>query len=333
MRLSHEKRTSFLIAIMFLQLLFLYVFNDINIFPDTLYYIQLFNYISNVEWLDVPFIQHFYANVKPDIGWFYYLKILSFLFNDTAILLFTTGLIIILTYLILIRKHSLIPWLSIFLFTTIVFYDSLFILRQYLAVAVCFLSIPYIIERKIWKFLLVISIAFTIHQTAFIFILLYFLYPFNLNRYFIPIIISTGIFLYVITAQNLLYFFSDLLFGYAIYSQDVFLRSNYTSLIISIGVFLFIGICYYPFNQIDKYDKLFIFMLVLIFFIDFARIGLPGTIGRLNIFFSPAVIILLPNAIKRIKTHTFKYISITAISVLYFILMINQMSYGFKLIF
>ncbi len=49
-------------------------------------------------------------------------------------------------------------------------------IRQYLAIAICFLGRRYIAERKIWKFLLVCALAFLAHKSAIFFILVYFIY-------------------------------------------------------------------------------------------------------------------------------------------------------------
>lgn len=330
--LSKGRKTSLLLIIMFLQLLFLYVFNDSATFPDKTAYLQGFDYSLQVGWNDVAKIQNFSPEIKFELGWCYYTKILSFLYSDSAILIFATGFIIIISYFILIKKYSLIPWLSILLFITTVFYNSLFVLRQYLAVAICLFSIPYIIERKFWKFLLLIIIAFSIHQTAVIFVLLYLLYPFKIEKKFIILVISMGILFYV-GFEFALNFAATHLIGYLIYKEDIFEGANNTLFILSLCVFVFIWICYYPLVQIDNHDKLFFYMLLLFVMIEFSRIGLPGTIGRLNLYFYPALIILLPNACKRIKKPIFKYISITSISVVYFIFMIRQMNYGFHLIF
>jgi hypothetical protein len=291
-----------------------------------------FDYSLKVGWLDVRKIQHFSHEIKFELGWCYYTKILSFIYNNSSILLLATGITIILAYFVLIKKYSLIPWLSIFLFITTVFYNSMFVLRQNLATAICLFSIPYIIERKLFKFLLLIFIAFSIHQTAVIFVLLYLLYPLKIDKRYFILIISMGILFYV-GFQFALKFAATYLSGYGIYRQAIFTPSNATALLISICVFIFIWICYYPFTHLDNHGKLFFQMLVLFVMIDLSRIGLPGAIGRLNLYFYLSLIILLPNAIQQIKNPVFKYISIISISVLYFILMLKQMNYGFDLIF
>jgi hypothetical protein len=326
------KKTSFLLLIMFLQLLFLYVFNNHSIFPDIDFYLRGFDFSSTVGWLDVSKIQHFSYEIKFELGWSIFTKLCSSLFNNNVMLLFSTGFIIILSYFICIKKYSLIPWFSILLFIATVFYNSMFVLRQNLAAAICLFSIPYIVERKILKFSLLIFIAFSIHQTAVIFVLLYLLYPLKIDKKFFYLVIGMGI-LFYIGFQFALNFAATYLHGYGIYKAAFFTPSNITPFLISVSVIVFISYCYYPFNQLDKYGKLFFQMLVLFVMIDLSRIGLPGTIGRLNLYFYLSIILLIPNAIKQIKTPIIQYISILAVSVLYFILMIKQMNYGFDLIF
>lgn len=326
------KKVSLFLFIMFFQLLFLYVFNNHNDFPDTDYYERGFNYSLKVGWLNVSALQHFATEIKFELGWCYYTKLLNFLINDSIILWISTGFIIIQSYFAFIKKHSLIPWLSVFLFIALVFYNSLFVLRQNLAAAICLFSIPYIIERKLWKFLLLIFVAFTIHQTAIIFVLLYLLYPFKIDKKFFILVISVGI-LFYIGFQFALNFAATYLKGYGVYKAAAITPANTTAFLISVCVFVFITISYYPFTKMDNYSKLFFQMLVLLVMIDLSRIGLSGTIGRLNLYFFLAVILLLPNAITQIKKPAFRYLSIISISVLYFILMLRQMNYGFNLIF
>jgi len=328
--LIRGKKTSLIVILMSLQLLFLYTFNDYNIFPDTLAYLNLFDHVSKTGWLDIPQIRnHIY--IKPDFGFIYFVKTLSFLFNNRTILLFVTGFVYIKSYFTIINRYSLIPWLAILLFISTVFYDSLFILRQSLSVSVCLFSIPYIIERKLFKFLLLILIAFSIHQTSFIFIILYLIFPYKISMKFFFYSSILGIVAFL-GLRFVIDFVIPYLSGYSIYLEDVFELSNATSAIISLIVFLFILICYYPFNNISQYDRLFFHMLLIYLIIDLSRFGLPGSIGRLNLYFTIGLVILLPNAIKRIKQPVFKYISVIAISISYFILMINHMNYGFDLI-
>ena len=331
-QVKKEQKKSFLLLIMFGQLLFMYTFASQNIFPDLESYLQGFEYSSKIGWLDVPNIRFSDAYLKAEIGWWYYNKILSSIYNNSTYLLFASGFIYLLAYFKLIKKHSLVPWFSIFLFIATVYYNSFFLLRQTLAVSICLFSIPYIVEIKFWKFFLLIGIAFYVHQTSIIFIPLYFLYPLKLNKKFFFIYIGLGSILSLGFRQAVNIVTSNLSF-YATYGTDNHLVQNYTTLYITLSVFIFITFCYYPFKKINNYDKIFLFMLLIFIFLDFSRTDLPASISRLNLYFYASIIILLPNAIKRIKKPIIRYISIISVSILYFILMIQQMHYGFDLIF
>lgn len=330
--LKKKSKTSLLLIIVFLQLLFLYILKDNTIFKDIGVYLLGFDFSRTVGWNEVYKIQHFASEDAFEIGWCYYNKILSSLFNDSIVLLIVTGSIILISYLTIIKNNSLIPWFSIFLFIAIVFYNSLFVLRQNLSVAICLFSIPYIIKRKFLKFVVFILIAFSVHQTALIFIILYFLYPIKINKkYFIRVF-----FIAILFYSSFKFFLAvaaTYLKGFLIYLGEIDQGTNLTLFIISICVVLYIFITYYPYNQIDDNNRVFFHMLIMFFLIELSRIGLPGTIGRLNLYFFPSIIILIPNACKQIKNPIIRFFSITAIFVLYFIFMIQQMDYGFKLIF
>jgi len=333
-RLSRERKTSLLLIIMFCQLLFLNVFKDNTIFNDIWAYLLGFDYSLTVGWHEVSKIQHFASDIKLEIGWCYYTKLLSSLSNNRGILLLVTGLIILGSYFNFIKRYSILPWFSIFLFITIFFYNSLFVLRQNLAVAILLYSIPFIIERKLVKFLFYIGIAFLFHQTSLIFVLLYFIYPLKLNlKTFFIFVISGLLFYFGFKAS--IEIAAIYLKGYEVYKYGIGDSSitNIVPLLISLSLFAFIWVVYYPISKISNQEKLFFFMISILILIDLSRIGLTGTIGRLNLYFSPAIIILLPNGCKKIRKPILKYLSIIAISVLYFVLMLNQMNYGFELSF
>ena len=92
-QVKKEQKKSFLLLIMFGQLLFMYTFGSQNIFPDILSYLEGFKYSSKIGWLDVPNIKFSDANLKAEIGWWYYNKILSSIYNNSTFLLFASGFI------------------------------------------------------------------------------------------------------------------------------------------------------------------------------------------------------------------------------------------------
>jgi transmembrane protein EpsG len=318
---------------MFCQLLFLVVAKDSSTFQDIWIYLLGFDYGTTIELSEFYKIQNFDKDVDFELGWAFYTKLLTLISSNNSVLLFFSGLIIIHSYFNVIKKHSQIVWFSIFLFITIVFYNSLFVLRQNLATAILLYSFPYIIDRKFIKFLFVLLIAFLFHKTALIFLVLYFVYPIKLNRKNILLIIISSLvfsFLFIKVIEIV----TTILTGFEVYSGGIGDSSigNLTPLLISLTTLIFVILNFYPISKINGYEKLFFFMIFFMIIIDFSRIGLTGTMGRLNMYFAPALLILIPNACLKIKTPLLKYLSILLLGLLYLILMFNQMNYGFELL-
>ena len=129
---SKNQQKTLLLMMMFCQLIFLTVFKDNTIFHDIWAYLIGFNYSKTIEWNDIYKINDAFGYLNYELGWRYYVKTLSLLSNNEGILIFTTGFIIVYSYLFIIKNHSNIPWVSIFLFITMIFYNSLFLLFLYL---------------------------------------------------------------------------------------------------------------------------------------------------------------------------------------------------------
>ena len=330
-KLSIQRQNAILLQVMFSLLYILTVFKDNNIFNDVWAYLYAFDYSKSISWSEMFSIQNYSAGLKLETGWWFYTKILSSIAKNNLFLILVTGAIILRSYYTFVREYSRMPWLSIYLFISTIFYQSLFLMRQSLAVAICLYSIPYIIDRKIIKFLIITGVAVFIHNTAVIFVLLYIVYPkqisYRLIIYFSVVsFVVYNLFEYAI-AIAAMYFR-----GYEGYLYDLDVQ-NITALLISLSVLIFIASQYFPFKKMENAERLFFMMIILITVIDLSRLGLSGTIGRINQYFTPAIIIILPNALYFMRSNIFKFYSTSAVVILYFIMMVNQLNYGFKLTF
>jgi hypothetical protein len=96
--------------------------------------------------------------------------------NRYIFILIVTMIIYSLTFISFKRYMTNYPFAAM-LFFALIFFFTFTYLRQILAVSIGWLSIRYIIDRKFWKFLLVIVVACLFHNSAII------LFPF----YFLPI--------------------------------------------------------------------------------------------------------------------------------------------------
>lgn len=96
--------------------------------------------------------------------------------NNPQFITFIISLITILPILITIRKYSPSLPLGVFLYiSTMSYYSSFNGVRQWVACSILFFSIKYIFEKSFLKYFIITIIATFIHNSAFIFIFIYFI--------------------------------------------------------------------------------------------------------------------------------------------------------------
>ena len=103
-----------------------------------------------------------------------FLRIFS---EDRYFMFFMVGMLYYIMQAYVIKKHSPLFYLSLFILFSKFYLMSFVYLRQELAMAVCWLSIPYILDRKYIKFFGAMIIAFLLHKSALLFLPLYFIAP------------------------------------------------------------------------------------------------------------------------------------------------------------
>lgn len=131
-----------------------------------------------------------------EIGFLWYMKFLSLISNDFIIVLIVSSLIMLCCYYKTILTYSPYTYVSILLLLVTVFDQSIFVLRQHLAMALLTLSWDSIINRNYRRFGVFIIIAFLLHRTALVFVPLYFLYNIeNKKKYILALLISCLVFL------------------------------------------------------------------------------------------------------------------------------------------
>lgn len=104
-----------------------------------------------------------------------------------------TSFFIVLLFFINIRNYSDLPLYSIFCFVSLYFYfHSLNITRQYIAIAITFYSLKYLLNRNFIKYMLIILLASTFHRIAIVMIPFYFIadFKYNLKVYIIGVCLT-----------------------------------------------------------------------------------------------------------------------------------------------
>jgi hypothetical protein len=124
------------------------------------------------------FLQSYvFIEFPKEVGYDFLNVLIGFLTaNRYIFILIVTAIIYTLTFVSFKRYMTNYPY-AVMLFLALMFFFTFTYLRQVLAVSIAWLSLKYIIDRKLWKFTLIVVIAFLFHNSAII------VFPF----YFLPI--------------------------------------------------------------------------------------------------------------------------------------------------
>lgn len=243
------------------------------------------------------------ADGKIERGYVILNKLISYLSPNFRFFLWVYSFILLLLYYKFFTETS--PYLAISVLLLLVgpFNQSLFVLRQHMAVALLLASYGLIRDRKCIQFLIVLFIAFSFHRTALIFLPVYFLYGLSRKK-LIRSAIVIAIFSFVIFGIVLNYF-AALFSVYDTYmAADV--TQNYKSALIA-GFFLFLYIYILREHVFDEGIKKFSLILLSLYFIfSLSGIGAVSIVGRLAVYFSVGLISAIPIVLYYTKDRIWK---------------------------
>ncbi|MCU4614791.1 EpsG family protein [Acinetobacter lwoffii] len=129
----------------------------------------------------LPFLKglNFYSytiNPNIEIGYEYLVKLILLFTNNYSIYFFIISFFIIFLNFLVIKKYAVNYLFSIYLYIALGFYTIIYNpVRQSIAMAIVFMSLPYLLEKKLFKFCLIVYLASLFHISALIFIPIYFL--------------------------------------------------------------------------------------------------------------------------------------------------------------
>lgn len=290
-----------------------------NVGTDLLVYIRRFYQISDVKYSELSYYNNLWGF---EYGYLYFNKLISFISQNDRFLIVIISLIIIVAFSIFIYRYSNVTWLSYYLFITLFFFGtSLNILRMFIAISICLLSIKYIIDKKPIKFTTLIILAFSIHTTAIVFIALYPISKIKITKKYLSLIFIIGI-VFAFFSNKLL---SIMLFnfGYSHYSSDLNQGDGGSMLILLIAI-LILTLFFRKRNIIIKDDNYSLWIHMLILAILFNLLSLKLWIAaRVMWYFKTALLIVIPNSINSIKDGKMKfysYLLIIMLPLIYFYL-------------
>ena len=172
---GRNQHSSFLF--LFLLGLSLFVgFSDMFGGYDRYIYGEIFDNIADITTIKGDYsdslLYNFYSS---EIGYTLLNVIISFFTENRYIFILIVTLIIYTLLFISIKKYTVNYPLATILFLGLWFFFTFTYLRQVLGATIVWLGIRYVIERKFWKFMVVVLIGFSMHNSAIIFFPLYFI--------------------------------------------------------------------------------------------------------------------------------------------------------------
>lgn len=272
------------------------------------------NYTSNFR--DNLDVQYFEFREGVEIGYQLLEYILLSLNANYFWLFFITATIVVYCYLKIIKKYSVNYWFSIFLFVTLGVY-TFFLngLRQGLAMAIFALALPYLLEKRLVLYLIIIAIASLFHSTALFMIPFYFLV--NLRIKPIYKILATFVGSLFVSRFLITYISSsnERYESYGTLDQDGggYLTLGFYTIILFI---IYVVIRIYKIKN-RQFMQLFTFYAIgVVFIIPIAMLGAnPSGPQRLLTYFTWALILILPIVFKRMNNAY-----VTSVAVIFFLI-------------
>lgn len=302
--LNIKNRENVFLIVAFIEMLLFLGLRDITIGTDLKNYIPYFNIIKQAKWNNL-FI------LKLEKGYILLNKIIS-IFGNENFFLFVVAIITLSGVYFSIKRFSKNYFFSVFIFITFQFYIFQFSgLRQAIAFSIVLMSLKYIQERKLFKFIITIIIASTFHKTAIIFIPAYWITKNKITIKSIAIFLVTFILLYIVKGQILM-----LITKYIYSTYDVSKTAGgYIMLVLLFGIFIFFTLIRNKNAEFDKNNDIWFNMLMIAILIQ-SLASVQGNIARLTMYYSYSLLFLIPNVVHNIEKSNQRVLIKTIIYIL-----------------
>ena len=272
--------------------------------PDVETYMDLFSMYARYSFEDA------FAHLTDaeDIGYSILNILCSRVSNNYYFFQFVYSLIIAFSYMLLIKRYSTNIILSGY-FAICSSFFLLFLMRFALAFSICLFALDYAIKRKPIHFAVCILLAVLFHKSAIIFSIVYFLpylkFNFKYIILFCAITLFAGLSVESIISQAIV--IADSSHFEAYIESDSMI--SWKVLVIPLLSFLIILIGYRnKFHELTKAQELLIYMNLLAIVINV--INVMGTsfsaFYRLDPYFSFVSVIIIPDALRNIKSSLFR---------------------------
>lgn len=202
-----------------------------------------------------------------------------------------------------VYKYSEVPWISLFLISAMVFYLYAFsILRQTMALSILLFSIPYLEKRDAKKFILMALLAFLIHRSSIIFLLLYPLCNVKFERKYIFLALALFAFGIVASYTFLPNLLSSVLALFNISTIDVHFALN-NMVILQLFIVCLLALPFFRSLYTNSIGRISIWAIVLSL-VAYSILMNNETLARADEYYWVFIVLLIPLMYQLFRPHT-----------------------------
>lgn len=169
-----QRYRNIFLVVSVLLLFFIRAFVAPDSLPDLASYKENYDYLAKCPLGDIFTTDIFYNRIEP--GFRLFMRLCSLVSLSFEGFLVVYGILWVAAYITIIRRCTDRVIVAVLMLCVEAYPQSLFVIRQHLAMAVFFLSFKYILRKDFVKYLLMIALAYSLHRTAIIAFPAYFLY-------------------------------------------------------------------------------------------------------------------------------------------------------------
>lgn len=304
------------VLVMIAPLCFLAMFRSANIGNDTQYYHDLYNSIGNLE-LNVAMQ---YYSKRFENGFIYLNKFLFYLSSNPQTIIIFSSLLFYSSLFVLLSNYSKNIFFSLFLFITLRYYFFFFSnIRQEIAMSLTIFSYIGLKKNKLLIPLALVIVASFFHLSSLCVLVLFPFKILKLKSKAIIIIIILGLAVFVFWNKLFNAVFNYLPSEYKSYSGTTYMEdANNLANWLNFFVVLAIGVTVFYFskktnNKIDYFD---LYVIALSCLISLLSIRF-SMMSRFQYYFSILMIVFLPNSLRKLKSDKRKGIEIISSCLFY----------------
>lgn len=301
----------------------------ISIGADTMGYKVNFLNIANTDWslLLKDFVDIIFLGAEgKDPGYSLFVKITQLFTVNYQVYLIIIALIFFIPLGYFIYKHSKEPLISYLIFSTL-FYSFFAITghRQTISTAlVVFIGYEFILKRRFLSFLILVTIAFTIHKSSLIFIPFYFLYNFKIKRFHLIVGLISFAVLMIFRAQYMIFLGDISGYEYSIY--DGAGTFNFTLLFVSVYIVVILKLPIILANN-KKSNHFINSLLIALLLLPLTWVN-PSTMRSVQ-YFSIFLLLIIPGIVLSFNNTDRPIVYTVAVVTLLILFLMNLPEYYF----